>query len=49
MDSLEKLAWAAQIVITIPLHLYFDIFDGGIQAVIFVMLTMINMKVVAEH
>lgn len=48
-ESLEKLAWFAQLVIPIPLHLYFDIFDGGIQAVIFVMLTMINIKIVSEH
>ena len=48
-ENLEKLAWAAQLVIPIPLHLYFDIFDGGIQAVIFVMLTMINIKIVSEH
>ena len=48
-ESLEKIAWFAQLVIPIPLHLYFDIFDGGIQAVIFVMLTMINIKIVSEH
>ena len=48
-ESLEKVAWFAQLVIPIPLHLYFDIFDGGIQAVIFVMLTMINIKIVSEH
>ena len=48
-ESLEKIAWFAQLVIPIPLHLYFDIFDGGIQAIIFVMLTMINIKIVSEH
>ena len=48
-ESLEKVAWFVQLVIPIPLHLYFDIFDGGIQAVIFVMLTMINIKIVSEH
>ena len=48
-ESLEKVAWFAQLVVPIPLHLYFDIFDGGIQAVIFVMLTMINIKIVSEH
>lgn len=48
-ENLEKLAWFAQLVIPIPLHLYFDIFDGGIQAIIFVMLTMINIKIVSEH
>lgn len=48
-ESLEKVAWFAQLVIPIPLHLYFDIFDGGIQAVIFIMLTIINIKIVSEH
>lgn len=38
----------AQLVIPIPLHMYFDIFDGTIQMVIFVMLTMINIKIIAE-
>lgn len=47
--ALSKIAWVAQIGIPIPLNAYFDIFDGTIQMVIFVMLTMINMKVVAEH
>jgi F-type H+-transporting ATPase subunit a len=37
------------VVIPVPLHFYFDVFDGGIQMVIFIMLTMINMKVIAEH
>ena len=48
-ESLEKVAWIAQIGLPVPLHAYFDVFDGTIQMVIFVMLTMINMKVVAEH
>ena len=48
-ESLDKIAWIAQIGLPIPLHAYFDVFDGTIQMVIFVMLTMINIKVVAEH
>lgn len=48
-DGLSKIAWIAQIGLPVPLHAYFDIFDGSIQMVIFVMLTMINIKVVAEH
>ena len=48
-ESLEKVSWFAQLIIPIPLHLYFDIFDGGIQAVIFIMLTMINIKIVSDH
>lgn len=48
-ESLGKIAWIAQIGLPIPLHGYFDIFDGVIQVVIFVMLTMINIKIVSEH
>ena len=48
-EGLSKVAWIAQIGLPVPLHAYFDIFDGSIQMVIFVMLTMINIKVVAEH
>jgi F-type H+-transporting ATPase subunit a len=39
----------AALIIPIPVHFYFDIFDGAIQMVIFVMLTMINLKIIAEH
>lgn len=39
----------AAIGIPVPLHFYFDVFDGAIQMVIFVMLTMINIKVISEH
>ncbi|MBM6862033.1 F0F1 ATP synthase subunit A, partial [Clostridium saudiense] len=39
----------AEIGLPIPLHAYFDIFDGAIQMVIFVMLTMINTKITVEH
>lgn len=39
----------AQLGIPIPFHFYFDVFDGAIQMIIFVMLTMINIKVTAEH
>lgn len=38
-----------QAVIPIPFHIYFSIFDGVIQMVIFVMLTMIFIKITAEH
>lgn len=48
-EALDKVAWIAQIGLPVPLHAYFDIFDGGIQMVIFVMLTMINMKITVEH
>lgn len=39
----------SQLVIPIPLHIYFDLFDGVIQMIIFVMLTMINIKIISEH
>lgn len=38
-----------QFIIPIPFNLYFDIFDGAIQMVIFSMLTMIFIKTTAEH
>jgi len=44
-ESLGKFALA----IPVPLHFYFDLFDGTIQMVIFVMLTMVNIKLIAEH
>jgi F-type H+-transporting ATPase subunit a len=33
----------------VPFHFYFDLFDGFIQMLIFIMLTMINIKLVSEH
>ncbi|SCK01554.1 F-ATPase subunit 6 [uncultured Clostridium sp.] len=48
-QGLSSLAWIAEIGLPIPLHAYFDIFDGAIQMVIFVMLTMINTKITVEH
>ena len=48
-ESLDKIAWIAQIGLPVPLHAYFDIFDGCIQMVIFVMLTMINIKITVEQ
>ena len=47
--ALSSIAWIAEIGLPIPLHAYFDIFDGAIQMVIFVMLTMINTKITVEH
>lgn len=48
-EALGHLFWGAQLAIPVPLHAYFDIFDGAIQMVIFVMLTMINIKITTEH
>ena len=47
--GLSGIAWVAQLGIPIPFHMYFDLFDGAIQMVIFVMLTMINIVIISEH
>ena len=47
--ALRGLNWFAQLGIPVPLHFYFDIFDGTIQMIIFTMLTMINIKIISEH
>jgi F-type H+-transporting ATPase subunit a len=44
----SKLGYFA-IGIPVPVHFYFDLFDGGLQMFIFAMLTMVNIKVVLEH
>jgi F-type H+-transporting ATPase subunit a len=36
-------------LLPVPFHFYFDVFDGGLQMLIFVMLTMINIKITAEE
>ncbi|QAA31434.1 MULTISPECIES: F0F1 ATP synthase subunit A [Clostridium] len=48
-QALHNISWFAQIGIPVFLHGYFDLFDGLIQMVIFVMLTMIQIKMTAEH
>lgn len=48
-EALGSIGFIAKLGIPIPLHAYFDIFDGGIQTIIFIMLTMINIKITAEH
>ncbi|WP_308779675.1 F0F1 ATP synthase subunit A [uncultured Clostridium sp.] len=48
-EALGHIGFITQLGIPIPLHVYFDIFDGGIQTVIFIMLTMINIKMIADH
>ncbi|WBW98488.1 F0F1 ATP synthase subunit A [Oceanirhabdus sp. W0125-5] len=35
--------------IPIPFHMFFDIFDGTLQVIIFILLSMINMKIICEH
>jgi F-type H+-transporting ATPase subunit a len=39
----------AAIGVPILAHGYFDLFDGGVQMVVFAMLTMVNMKIISEH
>lgn len=48
-DGLMGINFIASIGLPILFHFYFDIFDGTIQMIIFVMLTMINIKITAEH
>lgn len=48
-ETLGGINWFAQIGLPVPLHAYFDIFDGTVQMIVFTMLTMINLKVIAEH
>lgn len=47
-SSLREGSPLLNIGIPVPFHFYFDIFDGFIQMLIFVMLTMIHIKIVAE-
>ena len=46
---LGGITWAAQIGLPIVAHFYFDIFDGTIQTIIFIMLTVVNIKLVEKH
>ncbi|GAA0121285.1 MAG: F0F1 ATP synthase subunit A [Clostridium argentinense] len=48
-SALGKIHFIATIGIPVPFAFYFDFFDGIIQTVIFVMLTMIHIKLTAEH
>lgn len=48
-SALRNIGWGFQIGLPIFAHLYFDIFDGALQMVIFTMLTMINIKIISEH
>lgn len=47
--GLGSISWFSQLVVPVPFHFYFDIFDGTIQMIIFTMLTMINIKIISEH
>ena len=48
-EALESVTVFLAIGIPVPLHAYFDVFDGAIQTIIFVILTMINIKITTEH
>lgn len=48
-EALLEFSFVAAIGLPVPFHFYFDLFDGSIQMVIFVMLTMINIKITSEH
>lgn len=46
--GLGSIAWGAQLVLPIIPHAFFDLFDSVIQTIIFVMLTIITIKLEAE-
>jgi F-type H+-transporting ATPase subunit a len=48
-EGLGSISIIAQLGIPILVHSYFDLFDGILQTVVFSMLTMINIKNVAEE
>lgn len=48
-EALGGISFFTQLGIPVPLHVYFDVFDGTVQMLVFTMLTMINLKVIAEH
>jgi len=48
-EALHNISFITTLGIPVPFHFYFDVFDGTIQMVIFVMLTMINIKIISEH
>lgn len=48
-SALAKVNMFAQIGLPIIAHGYFDLFDGTIQMLVFTMLTIINIKMTAEH
>lgn len=47
-EGLSHITWAAQIGLPIIAHGFFDVFDGTIQMIVFVMLTVINIKITAQ-
>lgn len=47
--ALAHIAVFSQIGIPVFIHGYFDLFDGILQAYVFTLLTMINIKLIADH
>lgn len=48
-SALRSVTWGAQIGLPILGHLYFDLFEGVIQMVVFMMLSIVNIKVASEE
>lgn len=48
-SGLAHIGWIAQIGVPILAHGFFDVFDGTIQMIVFTMLTMVNIKMLADH
>lgn len=48
-EALSSIAWIAELGLPIMVHGYFDLFDGTIQMLVFTTLTIINIKMTAEH
>lgn len=48
-EALGKVAWIAQIGAPIFVHGYFDLFDGTIQMLVFMMLTINYIKLISEE
>ena len=48
-SGLGHISWFAQLGMPILAHGFFDVFDGTIQMIVFTMLTMVNIKIIADH
>jgi F-type H+-transporting ATPase subunit a len=49
IGMLYKGSWFSRVLVPVPFHAFFDLFDGSIQMIVFVMLTIMNIKVIAEE
>jgi F-type H+-transporting ATPase subunit a len=48
-EALGSINWFAQLGLPIIGHVYFDLFEGTVQMIVFTMLTMIHIKITSEH